>query len=134
MARFRWWTQWSVNVGPTKAVTVTVMVRRCVSGLLVPVTVSVNVVGATEELTEILSIEVPVGVDAVRLTGFGTNMVRTPVGGVDVARFTLPVKPFWPMRVMVEAPVEPAEMLSEAGLAAIVKSVTVIMAEPVLVP
>ena len=122
-----------MNVGPTKAVTVTVTVCECEREPLVPFTERVNVAGANEELTVIVSTDLLVGLPAVSPTGLGTNMARTPLGGVDVARFTLPVNPLMLVRVMFEVPETPAEIVREVGLAVSVKSVTTIAAEPVLV-
>jgi len=65
-------------------------------------------------------VEVPVGLLCVRLTGLGVNIAWTPVGGVEVDSVTSPK----PLRVIVDVPEDPAGIVSEVGLAVMVKSVT----------
>lgn len=53
----------------------------------------------------------------------GVAVHARPVGGeADVARLTLPAKPFRPVTVIVEVPVAPAFALTLFGLARTVKS------------
>ena len=57
-----------------------------------------------------------------RVTLVGKNVHVSPVDGDIVSvRFTVPVKPFCAVTVMVEVPVAPARMVTLAGLAVIVK-------------
>jgi hypothetical protein len=61
-----------------------------------------------------------------RLTLPGDRVHDRPVEGeMDVARFTVSVKPFSPLTVTVEVAVWPGRTAAAAGLAEIVKSVAI---------
>jgi hypothetical protein len=63
----------------------------------------------------------------------GDRVHVRPAGVTVVPRATVPVNPFTGETVIVEAAAAPARALTLVGLAAIVKSVTVTVALPVLV-
>jgi hypothetical protein len=87
--------------------------------LLVPVTVTVYV-PATPEQDRVEVPEVP------RVTLVGVRVQVRPVEGDTAAvRATVPVKPWTAVTVIVEVPEAPARIVTLVGLAATVKSLTV---------
>ncbi len=86
--------------------------------LLAPVTVTVYVLAEPEQE----SVEVP---EVPTVTLVGVNVQVKPVTGEMAAdRFTVPVKPFTAVTVIVAVPLEPATNATVVGLAATVKSLT----------
>ena len=86
--------------------------------LLVPVTVTVYVPAAPEQE----SVEVP-EMPSVTLAGVNVH-VKPVTGEMSADRFTVPVKPFTAVTVIVAVPLEPATNATVVGLAATVKSLT----------
>ena len=67
--------------------------------------------------------EVPDVIEPLRVTLVGDNVHVRPVDGETVSdRVTVPVKPFSPVTVTVEAPALPRTTVTLAGLAATLKS------------
>jgi hypothetical protein len=64
----------------------------------------------------------------------GVRVQARPAGVTAEVSATVPVKPLTGETVIVEVAAAPARALRLVGLAAIEKSVTVTVAEPVLVP
>jgi len=85
---------------------------------LVPVTVTVYVPAAPEQE----SVDVP-EVPSVTLVGVIAH-VKPVTGEMAADRFTVPVKPFTAVTVIVAVPLEPATNATVVGLAATVKSLT----------
>jgi len=86
--------------------------------LLVPATETVYVPAAPEQE----SVEVP-EMPSVTLAGVNVH-VKPWTGEMAAYRFTVPVKPFTAVTVIVAVPLEPATNATVVGLAATVKSLT----------
>jgi len=86
------------------------------------------------ELDPTVNVAAPVAPEE-RITLVGLIEAAIPVGA-DTFREIVPEKPFRLDKLMVEVPVDPATMPTDAGLAEIVKSATftVIKVEWVIVP
>lgn len=99
------------------AFTVTVTVAEWDSVPLVPVTITVNVLGV---LPLQLSVDVP---EPVRLVGLSVHV--KPAGETVAVSETIPLNPLSAVTEMVEVPLPPWVKLKLVGLAAIAKSCTV---------
>ncbi len=104
----------------TGEVTVTATAAERDNMPLVPVTVTVKLGTALEQLT--VNMDVP---EVPRVILVGLRVVEQPVGAPVAVKDTTPVKPFTGATVIVEVAEEPAVKLMEPGLAVTVKSATV---------
>ena len=86
--------------------TVTVTIVESDRLPLVPVTFTAYEPVAADVGTVTVRTELPV-CPALRVTGFGLNELKGPVGETVAERLTEPVKPFWLVMLIVEVVEEP---------------------------
>lgn len=121
LVRLRWWVQWSFPaVKATDGVTVTVTLSEWAMVPLVPVIVTMKLIGvATFAKMASDVLELPaVGT----ITGFGVNITVIPVGTLLLDSVTLPVKVLMLATVITSEPDPPAGIDRDEAAAAMLKS------------